>query len=272
MMFVSAAVSTPRTVALKTSPSSVGRFQLSIRRCKASQAAGQAAVATSRSAPLGKRVWNAYTTALEKRPLTTKMTAAALIFFTSDSATQRLMDPEESYDIARASSGACFGVVATAYLHVWWGFLETTIGSLVPAARSRLLNTAVKVVIDQGCAAPLYVYSYYILTKSLQDISAQPDRSVGEILDESESRARHMLWPTMLQHWKLWPAVHSLNFYFVPIQHRVLVQNTVLVGWSGYLSHLNKTGLPVNDGKLITPKEEIESTIQRTKTEAPVKS
>jgi len=77
-----------------------------------------------------------------------------------------------------------------------------------------------------------------------------------------------MLWPTMLLHWRLWPLVHSVNFYFVPLQHRVLVQNTVLVGWSGYLSHLNKAGLaPENpDGKLMTPVEEMEITIQRRKT------
>jgi len=42
-----------------------------------------------------------------------------------------------------------------------------------------------------------------------------------------------------MQHWKIWPAIHSLNFYFIPVHNRVLVQNLVLVGWSGYLSHLN---------------------------------
>jgi hypothetical protein len=43
----------------------------------------------------------------------------------------------------------------------------------------------------------------------------------------------------MLQHYKVWPLVHTANFYYVPLQHRVLVQNGVLVFWSAYLSHLN---------------------------------
>jgi Mpv17 / PMP22 family len=102
------------------------------------------------------------------------------------------------------------------------------------------------------------------MTNTIQKMSSEPHRGIAEILEETECKARDMLWPTMKQHWKLWPAVHSLNFYFVPLQHRVLLQNTVLVGWSGYLSHLNKTGLEANDGKLITPKEEIEAAIQRT--------
>lgn len=75
-----------------------------------------------------------------------------------------------------------------------------------------------------------------------------------------------MLWPTMMQHWKLWPIVHSFNFYFIPLHHRVLVQNTVLVGWSGYLSHLNHA-----NNKLMTPDEEIKVTIVRRETEARMK-
>lgn len=241
------------------------RFQHGQRRLKASQA-GQATTGTrSANSPLASRLWTAYASALESRPLTTKMTAAALIFFSSDTVTQKLMDPDAAWDGARAASGAVFGVVATGYLHFWWNFLETTIGSMIPVGRHRLLNTAVKVVIDQGAGAPLYIYSYYIMTNTIQKLTAEPTR-ITEILKETESRARHMLFPTMLQHWKVWPAVHSLNFYYIPLQHRVLFQNTVLVGWSGYLSHLNKTGLPANDGKLMTPKEEIESTIQRRKT------
>lgn len=47
----------------------------------------------------------------------------------------------------------------------------------------------------------------------------------------------------------------SLPFLFV-------VQNCVLVGWSGYLSHLNHRG-----GELMTPDEEIKVTIVRRETE-----
>ena len=136
-------------------------------------------------------------------------------------------------DLARAGSGAAFGVVATGWLHYWWGFLERSVGSIIPAARSRVLNTAVKVFVDQAAGAPLYIYTYYIITNTVQKLTSDPTQKVVDVLEETESKARHMLWPTMLKHWKVWPAVHSMNFYFVPLQHRVLVQNTVLVGWSG---------------------------------------
>jgi hypothetical protein len=52
-----------------------------------------------------------------------------------------------------------------------------------------------------------------------------------------------MLWPTLLRHWRVWPFVQTFNFYFMPLHHRMFVQNAVLVGWSGYLSYLNNGGL-----------------------------
>lgn len=251
-------------------------FQYSSRRLKASKTsqaprtAVEVAPSVAGSKSLISRIWSNYTSALHTHPLRTKMTTAALIFFSSDSVTQYIMDKEEVWDSSRAASGAAFGVVATGYLHFWWGFLEATINGIIPAARSRLANTAVKVLIDQGVGAPLYIFTYYVMTNTIQRFVAVKEtlnfRQAASIVQETEERARHMLWPTMMQHWKLWPLVHSVNFYFVPLQHRVLVQNTVLVGWSGYLSHLNKTGVGQNDGKLITPKEEVERTIERRRT------
>ena len=55
--------------------------------------------------------------------------------------------------------------------------------------------------------------------------------------------------------------VHSFNFYYVPLHHRILVQNTVLVGWSAYLSHLN------HQATLMTPEEEVQATLVRRETE-----
>ena len=74
---------------------------------------------------------------------------------------------------------------------------------------------------------------------------------VPSLLKETSDRALEMLPDTLLRHWMLWPIVHTLNFYYNPIHHRVLVQNVVLIFWSGYLSHLN-------NGGLVTPEKEVE--------------
>jgi protein Mpv17 len=185
------------------------------------------------------RLWNGYSQSLARRPLTTKATAAAIIFFASDSAAQYLILKEGSdfsYNINRALSGSFFGVVATGFLHVWWGFLEGAVGARIPVHKHRLANTAVKVFVDQAFGAPFYIYSYYVVTNFLQQMSQNTGpgaKSPEQVLQETHNKASEMLWPTMLKHWRLWPLVHSFNFYYVPLHHRVLVQNLVLVGWSG---------------------------------------
>jgi Mpv17 / PMP22 family len=183
---------------------------------------------------------------------------------TDDSdATRKLVDSREGSDsdhpsfgdafqAHRSISAASFGVVAAAWLHYWWNALEFLVAARLPLnavspRRSRLMNTLVKVVIDQSLAAPLYTYSYYVVTNFLgsafaaarTDVSNADRVGMTRVLVETHNKARDMLWPTMVQHYKLWPAVHFANFYAVPLQHRVLVQNTVLVFWSAYLSHLN---------------------------------
>lgn len=42
--------------------------------------------------------------------------------------------------------------------------------------------------------------------------------------------------PVLITNWKIWPAVQLLNFYCVPVQHRVLVVNFVALGWNTYLA------------------------------------
>lgn len=187
-----------------------------------------------RESIIGK-LWNSYTSALKRRPLVTKTTAAALIFFTSDSATQFITSSEEKFrwDATRAASGAIFGVAGTCFLHVWWNILERMVESRLPVARYRLANTMVKVVVDQAWAAPFYIYCYYIITNSIQKQQESPDMPLPSVLQVTKEKADAVLLPTMLRHWRVWPLVHSINFYFVPLQHRVLVQNVVLVGWSG---------------------------------------
>lgn len=220
-----------------------------------------------RNVPLS--LWTSYLRSLQARPLATKSAAAATIFFASDLVTQHLTRDDDDggdreakgADIRRAISGASFGVIGTVYLHHWWNFLERFVEARFPAGRRRMANAAAKVVIDQTISAPFYYYSYYVITNYIRpNLSGSGSESGNENEGDAETttaaaavdrlshwerlsfafgRASDMVWPTMLRHWRVWPPIHFVNFYYTPLQHRVLVQNLVLVVWSGYLSHLN---------------------------------
>jgi hypothetical protein len=277
------------------------------------------------------RLWAAYLRNLQDRPLLTKASAAAVIFFTSDAATQYRSHPrrasltrpgeqesiptavsqrnsssfhgsvrdcsnEEPWDfgphgsgsrdvlttdfeLPRALSASVFGVAAATWLHYWWNTLDAKVERWLPSTTAaaaasfgnrRLANALVKVTIDQAVAAPAYTYAYYVITNAVGPAVAAaaattttrihargPDEKVKEggggtghaesgasahlshVLHGAHDKAWAKLGPTMTQHYKVWPVVHAVNFYYVPLQHRVLVQNGVLVFWSAYLSHLN---------------------------------
>jgi hypothetical protein len=155
---------------------------------------------------------------------------------------------------SRSLSSALFGILGATWAHFWWGWLEVWAAKRLPTTTHKLSNTLVKVLADQSIGAPLYVYTYFFVTNFVHALSAKIPRgnssfeitSLSSFLShirtswsETSTRASEMLMPTMYQHWKLWPMVHTFNFYFIPLHHRVLVQNVVLTGWSGYLSLLN---------------------------------
>lgn len=213
------------------------------------------------------KLWAHYCEALQHRPLLTKASMASVIFFTSDSITQYILrvrddeTEEESvdqndndernesifrWDGGRAVSAACFGVASTSFLHAWWGFLERVVGARISPVTHRITNTAVKVLLQQTIGAPFYIYSYFVITNFVHYCSREyhsprvthPDE-ISRAWVDVNNKAASMLWPTLLKHWSVWPWVQSFNFYFVPLHHRVLLHNSVLILWSGYLSYLN---------------------------------
>lgn len=214
-------------------------------------------------------LWNLYCQSLDRNPLITKTTMASIIFASSDTATQVLSNSSSStIDGARIASAGTFGVVATTWLHFWWNALERIVHRRIPTTHNyKWANTITKVAIDQTIGAPFYIYTYYVLTNwTTQTASFDTALSTWNSVHQ---KAQQMLMPTMMQHWKLWPIVHTINFYYTPIHHRVLVQNTVLIFWSAYLSHLNHS--TVESGKLMTPDEEINSAIVRRDSIRPMK-
>lgn len=195
-----------------------------------------------------RHVWKWYQNSLSVRPIVTKTTSAGFIFFFSDLATQEISRREDGdaspVDFHRALSGGGFGVFGTVYLHYWWGFLERVMEARLPVARRKFANMLVKVAIDQGLSAPFYCHNYYFFTNFLRPkvkgtMKKPSELSYAERAQIASARAREMVLPTMIVGWKIWPAIIGFNFYFVPMQNRVLVQNLALCVWSGYLSHLN---------------------------------
>lgn len=91
-------------------------------------------------------VFAAYTRALERHPLTTKVLTSTVLFGVGDFMSQKL-EGKPALDVPRLARMAAWGAIFTPFAHVWYNQLD----KLVPGSGATVVAT--KVVADQVRAA-----------------------------------------------------------------------------------------------------------------------
>ena len=170
---------------------------------------------------------DAYLSSLRRQPFITKSVASFTIFGCSDSVCQLAVEKKRSLDPNRLLSRAASGVLVVCWVHPWWGFLEPRAERIFSFATAPWKNTLLKVFADQTIGAGS-INVMYLTHVALCD---------GKGVDGAIESLKTQLLPLLLAHWSVFPAFHTLNFRYVPLQHRVLAQNGIQVGWSGFLSY-----------------------------------
>ncbi|KAF8950934.1 Protein required for ethanol metabolism [Haplosporangium bisporale] len=180
-----------------------------------------------------------YTRTLAKYPVWTQAFTTGVLFGTGDIIAQFLIESKPSkgkdaavpvtgsWDVARTGRMAIFGAgFAGPVLHHWYKFLDRKIQLSTPF-RSLLGRVAV----DQLCFAPCFIASFFVGQGFLAGANKQTIQARLEKGYPGALKSNYMVWP----------AVQLLNFWCVPLQHRLMVVNTFALGWNTYLSHVNQT-------------------------------
>ena len=105
-------------------------------------------------------------------------------------------------------------------MRYWYIFLDSTIKG------KRTIDAMKKVAMDQTIFAPCIIATFFTTTGLL----------FGKTQAEIESKFRNQYLKTLLTNYYIWPAIQTINFNFVPLQHRVFVVNFVAIFWNTYLS------------------------------------
>lgn len=93
-----------------------------------------------------------------------------------------------------------------------------------------MLSLAVKIVVNQSLFTPFF-NSYFFGMHSLLS---------GDTLDQVVQRIRTAVPRSIVNSWKLWPAVTAFSFTFVPPEYRSSFAGIIAVGWQTYLGLLNR--------------------------------
>ena len=105
-------------------------------------------------------------------------------------------------------------------MRYWYIFLDSTIKG------KRTIDAMKKVAMDQTIFAPCIIATFFTTTGLL----------FGKTQAEIESKFRNQYLKTLLTNYYIWPVIQTINFNFVPLQHRVFVVNFVAIFWNTYLS------------------------------------
>ncbi|KAI4196616.1 MAG: hypothetical protein LQ350_006439 [Teloschistes chrysophthalmus] len=99
-------------------------------------------------------------------------------------------------------------------------------GGVTVKMRLNVVNTLIKVVIDQTLLAMVNVALHLGGVRALQGMSLQ----------ECLQAVKEQTWPLMIAGYKIWPLVSILNFTVIPVEKRTLVGSIVGLGWGVFLA------------------------------------
>lgn len=128
------------------------------------------------------------------------------------------------YDYKRTLRAAIYGGIIFAPIgDKWYRFLQLiNVGS-------KQINLLARVAIDQLVFAPIAIPVYYVVMGVMESKSVE---SVKKSLKEHYT-------VTLMSNWAVWPAFQAVNFWFVPVELRLLSVNVVSIFWNTFLSYRN---------------------------------
>jgi protein Mpv17 len=106
---------------------------------------------------------------------------------------------------------------------VWYRLLNDRI-----IVKNRPIATLLsRVFLDQTVFAPSFIAVFFFSLEFMK----QYDTKVSFL------KLRTQYWDALKMNYLIWPTVQMANFFFVPLNYRLLVVNTVAIGWNGFLSY-----------------------------------
>ncbi|KID88311.1 Mpv17/PMP22 family protein [Metarhizium guizhouense ARSEF 977] len=166
---------------------------------------------------------NAYSRSQRKRPYTTQIAGALVIYLFADLSAQRIGGRE--HDPKRTARMLLIGLAAAVPYFHWFRFLSSNFNYA-----SKTLSIATKVALNQLCFTPTFS-TYFFGAQALLS---------GESLEATVQRIRDTVPTSWLNSFKVWPATVAFSMAFLPFEFRSIFSGVVAVGWQTYLSYLNR--------------------------------
>ncbi|KXJ12398.1 protein Mpv17 [Exaiptasia diaphana] len=184
------------------------------------------------------RMWRMYQRWLVTDPWKSQTITSGVIVSAGDIISQQVVEKRglAHHDFKRTLRMATVGLCLGPILRSWYLTLER----FVPSTSRPVLDGFKKMLPDQLLFAPCVSVAFFWINNTF----------AGGTFEELKKKLNERYVETLLNGYKVWPAVQMVNFTIVPFQYRIGVVQLVAVLWNAYLSwQVNK---PTSSDKEIT--------------------
>mmetsp|Transcript_11926 Transcript_11926/g.27849 ORF Transcript_11926/g.27849 Transcript_11926/m.27849 type:complete len:230 (-) Transcript_11926:597-1286(-) len=198
-------------------------------------------------APAASGAWTWYKSMLVAQPLVTKSLTSSCIMGVSDVMCQKVVaraTPEEErpskLDSIRILHVAITGSVWSGPVtHYWYIILEKMYGAIAKAANIQdpVIGLVIKLILDSTIFSSVTISGYFTVRSILE----------GTGFKGASEKVRTRFLTTLFGAWKFWPLANAINFWFVPMQFRVLYMNVLSLFWTGWLTFVNSKKIAVDN-------------------------
>ncbi|KAK7091279.1 mitochondrial inner membrane protein Mpv17-like [Littorina saxatilis] len=171
-------------------------------------------------------LWRSYLRVLDKYPISTMCSTTGTLMAAGDAISQLAIEGNtiKKYDTVRSGRFFVLGFcVMGPMLRFWYLALHKMYHGTRYASLKMLVT-------DQTVGAPVVLATFVVGIGALRGDSRQQIK---------DSMKRDYL-TIMLNNYKIWPAAQTINFFFMPLQHRVLFVNFIALGWNTYLAWITE--------------------------------
>lgn len=147
-----------------------------------------------------------------------------------DVITQQFVEKKGTHhDFVRTARMGLVGVIVAPVLRTWFLALDRIFPGTTKIAGLK------KMLLDQSLFAPFMICFFFGVTETL----------AGKRPHEIHKMLKERYLQTLITNYKIWPLAQTINFIFIPIQHRIGFVQLVAIFWNAYMSWM--VNLPLSD-------------------------
>ncbi|XP_072913228.1 mitochondrial inner membrane protein Mpv17 [Hemitrygon akajei] len=170
-----------------------------------------------------KYAWRTYQMLMKKHPWKVQILTSGGLVGVSDIVSQQVVERRglTNHNLKRTAKMTTVGLIYVGpVLSVWYRLLDRLV---VGQSRTAAFK---KMLFDQLAVAPCFLAGFIAVTGFLGGLSRE--KIWLKLQKDYKS--------TLISNYAIWPTVQLLNFYFIPLEHRLAVVQIVALMWNTYLS------------------------------------